>query len=265
MINIFCSRPTWVAEEFKEGLTGFLAFLGTHGLKPRTIGSTDYPTESPLIEVIRLMDECEGAIILGYPQIYVIKSNIKGLEKNDFPIPTEWNHIEATLAFSKNLPLLVIHHKGISGGIFDHGAISKFIYEKDLSKNTWFLSDNISGALMKWKASITQRQKETTSAPLTISKPPPSIPTQLKQERLDDSVESVLLYLFKTSARARRTLEIICRELHCVNEAAKYCIEKLRKEELISWEFYSPNDYDVVYTVTSKGRTYVMSNKLISI
>lgn len=131
MINIFCSRPTWVAEEFKEGLTGFLAFLGTHGLKPRTIGSTDYPTESPLDEVMRIMDECEGAIILGYPQIYVMKGNIKGVEKNEFPLPTEWNHIEATLAYAKKLPLLLIHHKGISRGIFDRGAIGKFIYEKD--------------------------------------------------------------------------------------------------------------------------------------
>ncbi len=265
MINIFCSRPTWVAEEFREGLSGFLAFLGTHDLKPRTIGSTDYPTESPLVEVIRLMDECEGAVILGYPQIYVIKGNIKGSEKNDFPIPTEWNHIEATLAFSKNLPLLVIHHKGISRGIFDHGAISKFIYEKDLSENNWFLSDNISGALRKWKASITQRHKETTSAPLTISEPPPSIPTQPKPGRLDESVESVLLYLFQTSIRPRRTSKIICRELNCVHEAAKYCIDKLRQEKMISWEFYSPTDNEVVYTITSKGRSYVMNNKLIRI
>lgn len=154
MIDVFISRPTWIAEEFREGLDGFLAFLGTHDLKPRTIGSTDYPTESPLVEVIRLMDECEGAVILGYPQIYVLRGNIKGSDKNDFPLPTEWNHIEATLAFSKNLPLLLIHHKGISRGIFDRGAISKFIYEKDLSENNWFLSENISGALMKWKSSI---------------------------------------------------------------------------------------------------------------
>ncbi len=264
MIDIFCSRPTWVAEEFREGLSGFLAFLGTHDLKPRTIGSTDYPTESPLVEVIRLMDECEGVVILGYPQIYVIKGNIKGSEKNDFPIPTEWNHIEATLAFSKNLPLLLIHHKGISRGIFDRGAITKFIYEKDLSENNWFLSDNISGALRKWKASITQRHKEPTSAPLTISKPPPSIPTQPKPERLDGSVESVLLYLFRTPRKSYRTLKMICSELNCDREAARYCIQKLLQEKMIT-SYVDPTDYKVTYTITSKGRSYVMTNKLIKI
>lgn len=263
MINIFFSRPTWVAEEFREGLTGFLSFLGTHDLKPRTIGSTDYPTESPLVEVIRLMDECEGAIILGYPQIYVIKGNIKESEKNDFPLPTEWNHIEATLAFSKNLPLLVIHHKGISRGIFDRGAISKFIYEKDLSEHNWFLSDNISGALRKWKSSILQRQKEEPSVSTVISTPLSTTPQPIPG-RLDESVESVLLYLFKTSVRSHRTLVTICRELHCVNEAAKYCTQKLLQEKMITY-YLGETDIATVYTITSKGRSYIMTNKLITI
>jgi len=263
MINIFCSRPTWVAEEFKESLTGFLAFLGTHDFKPRTIGSTDYPTESPLIEVIRLMDECEGAIILGYPQIYVIRGNIKGSDKNDFPLPTEWNHIEATLAFHKNLPLLLIHHKGISRGVFDRGAISKFIYEKDLSENNWFLSDNISGALMKWKSSIVQRQKKKSGVPTVISTPP-SITPQPISGRLNESVESVLLYLFTTSTGSRRTLEIICRELHCVTEAAKYCTTKLIQEKMITYAI-RPTDFEPIYTITSKGSSYIMTNKLITI
>ena len=265
MINIFISRPTFVTEEFREGLNGFLAFLGTHEFKPRTIGATDYPTDSPLVEVIRLMDECEGAIILGYPQIYVIKGNIKGTEKNDFPLPTEWNHIEATLAFSKNLPLLVIHHKGISRGIFDRGAISKFIYEKDLSENNWFLSENISGALMKWKSSIVQRHKEESGVSTAISTPPSTTPWPISG-RLDENVESVLLYLFQTSRPSVRTRDTICYKLNCAKEAAKYCLDELQKEKMISWEFIPYSDSQVAsYSLTSKGRRYVMTNKLIKI
>lgn len=154
MINIFISRPTWISEEFKEGLTGFLTFLSTHEIKPKTLGATDYPTESPLDEVISIMDGCQGAIILGYPQIYVTKGSVKGTEKSEFLLPTEWNHIEAALAYRKKMPLLIIHHKGISRGIFEHGAIGKYIYEKDLSKPNWFLSENITGALKRWKESI---------------------------------------------------------------------------------------------------------------
>jgi len=263
MINIFISRPTWIAEEFREGLTSFLSFLGTHDLKPRTIGSTDYPTESPLDEVIRVMDECEGAIILGYPQIYLIKGNIKGSEKNNLLLATEWNHIEATLAYAKKLPLLVIHHKGISRGIFDHGAIGKFIYEKDLSKSNWFLSDNISGALMKWKASIIQRQKEKTGASSTISTLP-SIPPTPTSGRFDESVKSVLLYLFQTSNSSHRTIASICHNLYCVKQAARYCIDKLLAEKMITKRMLS-DSFEVTYTITPKGRSYVMNNKLITI
>jgi hypothetical protein len=171
VIDIFVSRPTWVADEFKEGLNGFLSFLDSHDIKPRTLGSTDYPTDSPLDEVINIMDECKGVIILGYPQIYLASGKIKGRENIDILLPTEWNHIEATLAYVKKKPLLIIHHKGITRGIFEHGAISKFIYEKDLSKQNWFLSENIKGALKKWKASIMKIEMGKSSASTPTSSP----------------------------------------------------------------------------------------------
>ncbi len=71
MIDIFLSRPTWISDEFKEGLKNFYTYLNSHALNPRTIGTSDYPTESPLDEVISLMDSCQGAIVLGYPQIKI--------------------------------------------------------------------------------------------------------------------------------------------------------------------------------------------------
>jgi len=169
MIDVFISRPNWVAPEFEEGLTSFLSFLGTHDIKPRTLGSTDQPTEAPLDEVIAIMSECKGAIILGYPQIYVKNGYIKATENNNFQLPTEWNHIEATLAYFKKMPLLVIHHNGISRGIFERGAISKFLYSKDLSKPTWFLSEDLIGALMKWKSSLKEPQTKQANIPKPLT------------------------------------------------------------------------------------------------
>lgn len=67
MLNIFVSRPTWVSSEFRKGLDNFLKFIEGHGFKPRTLGVEDYPTKAPLDEIIRLMEDCVGAIILGYP------------------------------------------------------------------------------------------------------------------------------------------------------------------------------------------------------
>lgn len=155
MIDVFLSRPTWVPREFEEGLEGFLNLMKNLELNPRSLGTTDYPNKSPLDEVINLLDECKGVVILGLPQITVASGVIK--EKtvaSPLLLATEWNHIEAGLAYAKRLPLLVIHHIGISRGIFDRGAINSFIYEVDLSRTNWATSSTVTGAIRTWKANL---------------------------------------------------------------------------------------------------------------
>ncbi len=155
MIDVFVSRPTWVAPEFEPGLKGFLARLRDLEMQPRTIGATDYPTRAPLDEVIRLLEQCKGAVILGYPQIIVSQGTIKAESVND-PVflATEWNHIEAGLAYARGLPLLVIHHVGVIRGVFDRGAINRFLFAKQLDTPTWCFDDDISGALRTWRDEV---------------------------------------------------------------------------------------------------------------
>src|SRR5437879_809710 len=98
-IDVFVSRPTWVEAAFEPGLRGFMARLADLGLSPRSLGSTDYATRAPLDEVIELLKQCRGAVILGYPQIQVAAGTIKGrVLPGPILLSTEWNHIEAGLA-----------------------------------------------------------------------------------------------------------------------------------------------------------------------
>ena len=107
-MNIFLSRPTWVSPDFEEGLNVFLMSLANLGLTPRTLGSTDYPSKAPLDEVLEIMDQCQGAIILGYPQLIMESGKIKDSDiDTSISLPTEWNHIEAALAYSKSLPTMI--------------------------------------------------------------------------------------------------------------------------------------------------------------
>lgn len=157
MKDIFLSRPTWVGQEFEKGLDAFTNILKSYEINPRTLGVSDYPEGTPLDEVISIMDQCVGAIILGYPQIEVKEGILKGNTINSSVIlATEWNHIEASLAYAKKRPLLVIHHKGVQRGIFDRGAISKFLYEVDLSDSTWFSTEQIIGAITDWKSKLSE-------------------------------------------------------------------------------------------------------------
>lgn len=151
MSNIFLSRPTWIDPQYEQGLDTFISFLRMQGLTPRTLGTTDYPTDSPLDEVIALIKECDGAIILGYPQIIVKSGSIKN-EPIQVPISlgTEWNHIEAALAYSLHIPLLVIHDLIVSRGIFDRGTLNSFIYSVNFENPAWFMEKDIAGALATW-------------------------------------------------------------------------------------------------------------------
>jgi hypothetical protein len=164
MKDIFLSRPTWVGPEFEQGLEAFTNILKSYDMNPRTLGVSDYSVNTPLDEVISIMEQCVGTIILGYPQIEVKEGVLKGKKIDSSVIlATEWNHIEAGLAYAKGLPLLVIHHKGVQRGIFDKGAISKFLHEVDLSNNTWFATKSIIGAISVWRERLNKTSPAESS------------------------------------------------------------------------------------------------------
>ena len=151
MRPVFLSQPTWVPPDQRQGLENFKNLLRMFDLEPRSIGVTDRPTKLPMDEVIQLMNQCVGAVILGIPQIEVRSGRVKGEEiTSAFSIGTEWNHIEAALAYAIGLPVLVIHDVTVGRGIFDPGAANAFIYSVDFSSASWALTNEISGATKSW-------------------------------------------------------------------------------------------------------------------
>lgn len=155
MKEVFVSRPNWVPEPFEKGLDNFYNLLRANELNPRTVGRSDYPSKSPLDEVVGLLKKCQGTIVLGVPQIDVQTGKVKGEDiPGGFQLCTEWNHIEAALAHSLGHPLLVIHHLKGSRGIFDRGAGNYFLHQVDLSDPSWPIAAGIAGALSNWKSEL---------------------------------------------------------------------------------------------------------------
>lgn len=164
MIDIFLSRPTDVPENQQQGLNNLQTLLNFAELNPRTLGSTDYPSESPLNEIIQILQSCSGMMVLGYPKIIIEQGLVKG-EKITKPIKlaSEWNQIEATLAYSSQMPLLIICDKGVSFGFFDRGAANCFVHEVDFSDPQWCMSEPIQGAIRKWKGRIAEYNTRKTN------------------------------------------------------------------------------------------------------
>ena len=157
-MDIFLSRPTWAHESFSPGLKTLGTLLGNLGVVPRTLGVSDYPSKAPLDEVIELMEKCQGAIILGIPQIHVSAGLVKSSEITEqFELATEWNHLEAALAYSIGLPIVVIKHTTVCRGIFDRGVLNAFVHSVDMTAPAWSMEQSINGSLQQWKHNCTSR------------------------------------------------------------------------------------------------------------
>lgn len=136
----------------QAGISTFMTQLANFGVDARTLGISDYPSKSPLDEVIEILGSCRGAIVLGVPQLEIRDGILKG-NSIDAPIVigTEWNHLEAGLAYSAGMPLLVIHHHTVTRGIFDRGVLNAFLHSVDLESNNWSMQPALNGAIISWK------------------------------------------------------------------------------------------------------------------
>lgn len=155
MKDIFLSRPNWIPAEFNDGINNLYSFLTSLELNPRTVGQSDYPNESPLSGVTSLMKKCKGTIVLGIPQIRITSGFIKEKEiTSPIMLGTEWNHIEAALAYSMMHPILIIHDERVNRGVFERGATNSFLYNVEMDDPAWVLKKEISGAIHSWKSSL---------------------------------------------------------------------------------------------------------------
>jgi hypothetical protein len=119
--NVFISvggRYTSEQESFLEGLVSLLE--RDVGIITRIMNVTDYPTGNPLKDISDVMRQCHGVIVVAFERKYFPS----GIEKRgssqesllrDTRYTTPWNQIEASMAFTLGLPILVLSENGLHG------------------------------------------------------------------------------------------------------------------------------------------------------
>jgi hypothetical protein len=117
MKQIFVSvGRTWTDEQ--ETFVGAVEeLLRSRGLEPCTLGRNKWTHGQPLRAVRKLMDECEGTIVLAFERVRIES----GLERAGSPleqpvagnVPTVWNQIEAAMAYLHDHPLLVLAEQNL--------------------------------------------------------------------------------------------------------------------------------------------------------
>jgi hypothetical protein len=101
--------------------------LRAANLVPHTVGRNTFSSGAPLAKVIELLDSCSGAVVIALERSFfpagVEKRGGPGeTQLTDIKLPTPWNHIEAAMAYSRRLPLLMIVENGLkSEGLLEKG------------------------------------------------------------------------------------------------------------------------------------------------
>jgi hypothetical protein len=168
MISIFLSRPNSIDLKQQKTVDEINKLLISRGLTMRTIGTTDFPNVAPMRAVEQVMRECRGAIILGFPQIFLITGIMKPgtnqqVNISNKKIPTQWNHIEASVAYMLKLPMLIIRDEKIDGGIFDVGTTGHFLHTFDLSKQNWLSDQKFLQPFNDWHSEVISLSKMSQS------------------------------------------------------------------------------------------------------
>ena len=264
MVDVFLSMPTWLPKEFESGRKGFLRTLSNIGLTHHTIGSTDHPIEGSFDAVMRVMSECEGAVILGYPQTWISEGRFKESPiQSGAILPTPWNHIEATLARAMNKPTLMIIQNGIAGGVFDRGAVNNFIYEMELSDSGWSLSGRIQGALASWmkqmKLQVSKPEKVAAGSIFRSVLDSSLLMSQLVGDpELNDEQLKVLKFV---SLNEDSSVEQIANGVAESQQRAQHFLDGLKEHYLVDSPLTSGGT--ILYYPTKAGRKYLFGRGLL--
>jgi hypothetical protein len=150
--------------------------LTSEGLLPQTIGRNTFSAKAPLKQVIELLDKSSGAVIIAFERSFFPL----GLDKrggqneaklSDVKLPTPWNHIEAAMAYSRGLPLLVLVEEGLKKeGLLEYGY-DWSVQSIDLSPSA-LATAKFNGTLASWKVDVEAKAQASAAAARKSDKSP---------------------------------------------------------------------------------------------
>jgi hypothetical protein len=131
-------------------------------LEPRALGRSDYPSDSPLREVLVIANHCSGGIILGFRQFAATAGTFKPGTKEQKRLmrpavqyfPSPWNHLEAGILFGLQLPLLIFREEPMRGGVFDEGVTDVFIHSMPPGNLGGASLEAFREVLLKWSSRV---------------------------------------------------------------------------------------------------------------
>ncbi|WP_293957369.1 MULTISPECIES: hypothetical protein [unclassified Sphingobacterium] len=156
MIKVFISHPTPSKEEQNNFLTLIKNLLSQHGLDPVNLGVSNYDFRKPLKPIKELIDNCQGAIVVGLIRhhSYIGYDNEGSTSEKEVLhkyTTSPWLHIEGGMAYQSGIPLIILKDQKVyPEGILDPNNSDSYIFDFILDDNIERLSEDIIKIIESW-------------------------------------------------------------------------------------------------------------------
>lgn len=165
-IEVFVSVGGTATEQQEAFVRSVEDRLRAEGLVPQTVGRNTFSADAPLKTVTELLATCSGAVVIALERSYFPsgvekRGGPKEIALTDVKLPTPWNQIEAAMAYTWGLPLMVIVEDGLkSEGLFERGY--DWYVQVVKPDGAALSSTEFSGVLASWKRKMVQMPKKVT-------------------------------------------------------------------------------------------------------
>lgn len=155
--KVFISMGSTANKEQREFVDAILNSLKTVELSPRIMNENEWSHEQPLRAIKNVMKECCGAVVIAFTRTnFPSGTEIRKDESRkltNISLPTPWNHIEASMAYAYDMPLLVIAENGLkSEGLIEDGYDWRVCWT-DLDPDI-VTKEKFRGFLNSWKKAV---------------------------------------------------------------------------------------------------------------
>jgi len=161
-IKVFISKGSTANKKQQDFVDAVLDRLNLVDISPRIMNENEWSHEQPLKAIKKIINDCSGIVIIAFNRTE-FASGMEHKGKNsillkDIKLPTTWNHIEAAIAYSYNMPLLVIAEEGLKKeGLIEDGYDWR-VFWTDMTMNE-IKSNKFEGFLKSWKSSVVEFNK----------------------------------------------------------------------------------------------------------
>jgi hypothetical protein len=219
-IKVFVSVGRTSTPEQEAFVTAIEAHMLAHGLTPQALGRNYWSSQQPLRAIDELMTECSGVAIVGFERLRIVQAidrrgSSTERQVTDVALPTVWNQIEAAMAYTRGLPLLVLVQEELRAeGLLETGYDW---YVKRMAFETGIASDReFHGIFDDWRTRVeTHHGRKSARPPASVadvktgSSPTTEARaegTAIEEDRASEALYRAFLSAFQTEGALERML-----------------------------------------------------------